>query len=73
MTTSFSELMAELAKQVSMTKLLVNGEEFNRVATFTPDLDGKERILYWRGVDPDTSEFSVILRELKEYLSLCSG
>lgn len=70
MMSTFSELMAEFAKQVPMIKLSVHGEEFRRIVNLTPELDGKERLLYWCGADPDPKEFTTIVRELLEHLSL---
>lgn len=63
-------LLAALAKQIPMIKLSIHGEEFHRIGRLTPEFDGKERLLYWRGADPDINEFNKILPELKDYLNL---
>ncbi len=62
--------MAKLADKVPMTKLIVSGKEFSRVANLIPAMDGKERILCWRGADPDPNEFQTILLELVDHLGL---
>jgi hypothetical protein len=56
-----------------MTKWLVQGEELARIAILTPQFDGKERLLYWRGADPEPREIPQIVRDLIQHLSLQPG
>lgn len=70
MNNEFKNLIAELAKVVSMTECSIQGEKFARVATLTPKADGKERLLYWSGADPEPSEIPKIVRDLIVHLSL---
>lgn len=67
---SFSMLMEALAERIPMRELTVDGDEANRIAKLIPKSDGKERFLYWRGTDPDPSEFQAIVEELVAHLDL---
>jgi hypothetical protein len=70
MDSTFSELMNALAKTVPMKSMVIGGDEFRRFATLTPVSDGKERVLFWRGVDPNAAEFPTIVNDLIAHLSL---
>ncbi len=63
MSNTFSKLMATLAIRVPMQRLEVTGREMSRIARFTPEEDGKERILYWRGNYPKETEFDSIIED----------
>jgi hypothetical protein len=67
---NFSRLIEELARQVPLSECSVQGEEFRRVVSLTPKMDEKERVLYWRGADPEPEEFLVLLDELIDHLRL---
>lgn len=62
--------MQMLAESVPMIALTIGGEEFCRTAKLVPTSDGKERLLYWRGADPEPSEFQEILQDLVAHLDL---
>lgn len=70
MNSTFSKLMQALASQIPMKHLELSGQEMNRIARFTPDLDSKERLLYWRGEDPDEAEIANLVGDLICHLGL---
>lgn len=68
MVNSFSKLIEALSVRVPMR--LVKVDVLNRIARFVPESDSKERILCWRGADPDLTELQQIIDDLVAHLEL---